>query len=52
MKVEVIQSESVSELDSLINTCIQKRKVHDIKLTTAVLPDGKIIYTSVIMLEI
>ncbi|MHA7647775.1 hypothetical protein [Nitrosopumilus sp. S4] len=51
MKVEVVQSESVSELDSLINNCIQKRKVHDIKLSSVVLPDGKIIYTSVIMLE-
>lgn len=48
----VVQSESVSELDSLINNCIQKRKIHDIKLSTVVLPDGKIIYTSIIILEI
>ena len=51
MKVEIVESNSKSELDSLINSCIQDRDVQDIKLTTSVLHDGKIRYTAMIMLR-
>jgi len=50
MKVEVVQTESISELDLLINSVIHDRRVSDIKFTTAVLSEDKIIYTAIIML--
>ena len=51
MKVEIVESESKSELDDLINACIQDRYVFDIKLTTSVLHEGKIQHTALIMLR-
>ncbi len=51
MKVEIVQSESKAELDSLINSCIQDRDVKDIKLTTVLLSDNKVQYTALIMLK-
>jgi hypothetical protein len=50
MKVEIVEAESIRELDRLINSCIQDRKIFDIKLTTTVLSGEKILYTSLIML--
>ncbi|AJM92888.1 MULTISPECIES: hypothetical protein [Nitrosopumilus] len=50
MKVEIVQSESVSELDEMINECIQSRKVEDIKLSTTMLDNGKVQYVALIML--
>lgn len=50
MKVEIVQAETISELDRLINSVIQDRKVTDIKLTTTVLSSDKIQYTALIML--
>lgn len=49
MKVEIIQSNDKSELDDLINTCIQDRNVSDIKLTTTALQDNTVQYTAMIM---
>lgn len=49
MKVEIVQAENIRELDSIINTCIKDRKVHDIKLTTTVLSENIIQYTALIM---
>ncbi|MHA7734139.1 hypothetical protein [Nitrosopumilus sp. S6] len=51
MKVEIIQSESVSELDRLINDCIQRREIVDIKLSSTMLDEEKILYTSLIMID-
>ncbi|MDH3278354.1 MAG: hypothetical protein OEM21_09690 [Nitrosopumilus sp.] len=51
MKVEIVQSESKSELDNLINSCIQDRDVEDIKLSATLLADNKIQYTALIMLK-
>ena len=51
MKVEIVQSESKSELNSLINSCIQDRDIEDIKLTAVLLPDNKVQYTALIMLK-
>lgn len=50
MKVEIVESDSKSEIDSLINECIQDRDVFDIKLTT-VLHEEKILYTALILLR-
>jgi len=50
MRVEIVQSENVSELDKLINACIQDRKVDDIKFSTIKLEDEKIQYIALIML--
>lgn len=50
MKVEIIQTEDIAELDGLINTCIQDRMVSDIKLTSVVLPNGSVKYTALIMI--
>ena len=50
MKVEIIQTEDIAELDGLINTCIQDRMVSDIKLASNVLPNGNIRYTALIMI--
>ncbi len=50
MKVEIIQTEDIAELDRLINTCIQDRAVSDIKLISDVLTNGKVKYTALIML--
>ncbi|MCV0431820.1 hypothetical protein [Nitrosopumilus sp.] len=49
MKVEIIQSNDKSELDNLINACIQDRDVEDIKLTSVVLSDNIVQYTAMIM---
>ena len=51
MKVEIIQSSDKSELDNLINTCIQDRDVHDIKLTSLILSNGQVEYTALIMMR-
>ena len=51
MKVEIVESDNKSELDDLINTCIQDRDVFDIKLTVTVLPQGRVQYTALIMLR-
>jgi hypothetical protein len=51
MKVEIVQAETISELDRLINSVIQNRKVSDIKLSTTVLSEDKILYTALIILE-
>lgn len=50
MKVEIVEAESIAELDRLINSCIQDRKIFDIKLTTTVISDNRVRYTSLIML--
>ena len=50
MKVEIVQAETISELDRLVNSVIQDRRVTDIKLTTTVLSEDKIRYTALIML--
>ena len=50
MKVETIQTEDLSELDSLINEAIEQRRVKDIKLTTTVFQE-KVLYTALVMLE-
>ncbi len=50
MKVEIVQSENISELDELINACITDRNVVDIKLSTISLHNGKIQYLALIML--
>ena len=51
MKVEIVESENKSELDSLINACIQDRDVYDIKLTTTLVHEAKIRYTAMILLR-
>ncbi|MDH3311867.1 MAG: hypothetical protein OEM28_01815 [Nitrosopumilus sp.] len=51
IKVEIVQSETKSELDSLINSCIQDREVEDIKLIAVVLSVNKVQYTALIMLK-
>ena len=51
MKVEIVESENKSELDNLINACIQDRDVSDIKLTTTALNEVKIRYTALILLR-
>ncbi|WP_179363345.1 hypothetical protein [Nitrosopumilus oxyclinae] len=51
MKVEIIQSQNKSELDNLINECVQDRDVKDIKLSTAVLSNNVIQYTAMIMIN-
>jgi hypothetical protein len=50
MKVEIVETESIAELDRLINSCIQDRKIFDIKLATTVLSNERIRYTALIML--
>lgn len=50
MKVEIVQADTISELDRLINSIIQDRKVSDIKLATTVLSSDKIQYTALVML--
>ena len=50
MKVEIVESETIGELDNLINSVIQDRKVTNIKLATTVMPENKIKYTAMIML--
>lgn len=50
MKVEIVQSENISELDELINACITDREVVDIKLSTISPHNGKIQYLALIML--
>lgn len=51
MKVEIVQSDSLSELDKLINACIQDRKVEDIKFSTVVLENNVMQYTALIMIS-
>ena len=51
MKVEIVESDNKSELDNLINECIQDRDIFDIKLATTVLHEGKIQYTALILLR-
>jgi hypothetical protein len=51
MKVEIVQAENVAELDRLINSCIQSRRIQDIKLTTTVLSENTIKYTALIMIS-
>lgn len=51
MKVEIIQSESVSDIDKLTNACIQNRLVHDIKFSSTTQNNGKILFTALIMLD-
>lgn len=50
MKVEIIQAETINELDHLINSVIEGRRVSDIKLSTVVLSEEKIKYIALIML--
>ena len=50
MKVEIVEAETISELDRLVNSVIQDRKISDIKLATTLLADSKIKYTALIML--
>lgn len=50
MKVEIVEAETVSELDRLVNSVIQDRKISDIKFTTTILADDKIKYTALIMI--
>ena len=50
MKVEIVQTENIGELDNLINACIQDRRVHDIKLNT-ILSENNIKYTALIILD-
>ena len=49
MKVEIVQAETISELDRLINSVIQDRRVSDIKFTTTPSSE-KILYTARVML--
>ena len=51
VKAEIVESDNKSELDSLINACIQDRNVYDIKLATTVMHEGKIRYTALILLR-
>lgn len=51
MKVEIVQSDNIAELDKLINACIQNRKVEDIKISTSVIDEQKVLYTALIMLQ-
>ena len=51
MKAEIVESENKSELDNLINACIQDRNVFDIKLTTTALNEGKMLYTALVLLD-
>ncbi len=51
MKVEIVQSDNVAELDKLINACIQDRKVDDIKLSSLLVENNKVQYTALIMLS-
>ena len=51
MKVEIVEADNKSELDTLINSCIQDRDVFDIKLTTSILHEGTILYTAMILLR-
>ncbi|MGY5148291.1 MAG: hypothetical protein ACW9W4_09875 [Candidatus Nitrosopumilus sp. bin_7KS] len=51
MKVEIIQSQDKSELDNLINACVQDREVKDIKLSTTILSNDVIQYTAMIMIN-
>ena len=51
MKVEIVESDNKSELDDLVNACIQDRDVVDIKLAVTMSPQGKIQYTALIMLR-
>ena len=51
MKVEIVESDNKSELDDLINACIQDRDVFDIKLAITPLHEEKIQYTALIMLR-
>ena len=50
MKVEIVQAESISELDGLINNCIEERIVFDIKIISHVLQNNSICYTAMMML--
>jgi len=52
MKVEIVQSENIAELDKLINACIHNRKVSDIKIITTLIDDDRVLYTGLIMLDI
>lgn len=52
MKVEIVQSDNVAELDRMINACIHNRKVNDIKIISTVISGDKVLYTGLIMLEI
>lgn len=51
MKVEIVQSDNVAELDKLINACIQDRKVDDIKLSSLLVENNKVQYTALIMIS-
>lgn len=50
MKVEIVQTENIGELDNLINACIKDRRIQDIKLNTSVLSENTIKYTALIIL--
>ena len=50
MKVEVVQTEELSQLDKLVNEVIEQRKIVDVKLTTTVFQE-KILYTVLVLLE-
>lgn len=50
MKIEIVESQNIAELDRLVNTCIQERKVKDIKFATSILKDNTIKYTALIMM--
>jgi len=50
MNIEIVQSSSIGELDGLINSCIEKRIVFDVKIISHVLHDDSVLYTALIML--
>lgn len=52
MKVEIVQSDSISELDKLINACIQDRKVEDIKILSTVINEDKVLYTGLVLMHV
>ncbi|WP_179360447.1 hypothetical protein [Nitrosopumilus cobalaminigenes] len=50
MQVETIQTEELSELDSLVNEIVKQRRIIDVKLTTTVVQE-RIIYTALVILD-
>ena len=51
MKVEIVEAQTISELDKLINSCVESRTVSDIKLSTTLMHDNSIKYTALIIMN-
>ena len=50
LQIETLQTENLSQLNTLINEVIEQRKVIDIKLSPIVFQE-KILYTALVMFE-